>query len=184
MSAGAPSSLSAESATTLREGYILDYISGVPVKATPEETQATQVFSRRLVEEFGYRQECIQTRPQYTVRRRPSDGGQPYPVDIAVFSSATKDEPNLDLVVECKKKTRRDGRRQLEIYLTMSHARIGAWFNGSEHLYMLKEYVSGGEIEFHELPTLPRHGQRVTQTRSCLLCSNCGCSRARRAMSE
>jgi len=151
----------ADPADALRDGYIVDFISGLQVKATPEETEATQVFSRRLVEELGYSLECVQTRPQYTVRRRPSDRGQSYPVDIAVFSSAAKDEANLEMVVECKKKTRRDGRRQLELYLTMSHARIGAWFNGSEHLYMLKEYVAGGEIVFRELPTLPRHGQRV-----------------------
>jgi len=34
-----------------KEGYIFDYISGQKIKATPEEIEATQVFSQKLVEE-------------------------------------------------------------------------------------------------------------------------------------
>lgn len=35
--------------TSLKEGYIYDYISGIEVKATPEELNAVQVFSKILV---------------------------------------------------------------------------------------------------------------------------------------
>jgi hypothetical protein len=35
----------------LAGGYITDFISGQPVRATPEETEAVQVFARRLVED-------------------------------------------------------------------------------------------------------------------------------------
>jgi len=145
----------------MREGYIEDFISGLPVRDTPEERDAVQVFARRLVEDFSYPKNHIQTRPQFHVRRRPSDSRRSYPVDIAVFSDSDHAEEKLQLVVECKKKNRRDGRRQLEIYLTMSHALVGAWFNGVEHLYLHKQYLPGGEIHFVELPSLPRHGQRV-----------------------
>ena len=34
-------------------GHVIDYISGKLVKATPEEVEAVQVFSQRLVEDFG-----------------------------------------------------------------------------------------------------------------------------------
>jgi type I restriction enzyme M protein len=53
--------------------YSADYISGVQVRATPEETEAVQVFSQRLVEDYGYAKAQIQTRPQDRVRTRPSD---------------------------------------------------------------------------------------------------------------
>ena len=33
---------------------VVDYISGKVVPATPEEIEATQPFSRRLVEDYGY----------------------------------------------------------------------------------------------------------------------------------
>jgi type I restriction enzyme M protein len=131
------------------------------VRATPEEVDAVQVFARRLVEDSGYPKSRIQTRPQFHVRRRPSDEKKSYPVDIAVFNTDRRDDEELYIVVECKKKQRRDGRKQLELYLSMSAASIGAWFNGSDHLYLRKRYVAGGEIVFDELPTLPRFGQRV-----------------------
>jgi type I restriction enzyme M protein len=145
----------------LPEGYVRDFVSGLPVRATPEETEAVQVFARRLVEDFGYPIEYIRTRPQFHVRQRPSDAKRSYPVDIAVFDSPEHVEPNLRLVVECKRKNRVDGRRQLELYLTMSRAEIGAWFNGEDHLYLLKRYVAGGAIVFEELPAFPRYGQRI-----------------------
>jgi len=118
-----------------KEGYIKDYISGKEVKATPEEIDAVQVFSKRLVEDYGYSKKQIQTRPQFRVRKRPSDEEKSYPVDIAVFSSNKKIEENLFIVVECKKKERKDGEAQLRLYMDMSPAEIGIWFNGGEHLY-------------------------------------------------
>jgi type I restriction enzyme M protein len=144
------------------EGYLIDYISKLPVRSTPEERDAVQVFARRLVEDLGYPIGHIQTRPQFHVRQRPSESPRRgYPLDIAVFASDTHEEDGLQIVVECKRKNRREGRRQLELYLTMSHAEIGAWFNGDDHLYLRKRYVSGGEIAFDELPAFPRYGQRL-----------------------
>ena len=93
----------------LKSGYIRDYISSLPVKATPEEVDAVQVFAQRLVEDYGYSKQYIQTRPQYRVRVRPSDEEKSYPVDIAVFRSDEKIEDNLLMVVECKKKPARTG---------------------------------------------------------------------------
>ncbi len=116
----------AEVPAEAEEGFVLDFITGQPAKATPEETEAVQVFARRLVEDFGYPKNLITTRPQFRVRRRPSDSGtRGYPVDIAVFENARKDEDDAYLLVECKRKTRQDGDKQLRLYLTMSNASIG-----------------------------------------------------------
>ena len=102
---------------------VTDYVSGKQVRATPEEVEAVQVFSRRLVEELGYPKAHIQTRPQYRVRSTPSGGGgkaKSYPIDIAVFSSSKKLESDAYIIVECKKKTRKDGEEQLRIYMSMA----------------------------------------------------------------
>tara|TARA_B100001057_G_scaffold271544_1_gene271798 strand:- start:146 stop:274 length:129 start_codon:yes stop_codon:yes gene_type:complete len=32
----------------IRDGYIIDYISGKEIKATPEEVEAVQVFTKNL----------------------------------------------------------------------------------------------------------------------------------------
>lgn len=144
-----------------REGYINDYISGALVKANPEEIEATQVFSKILVEDFGYPKECIQTRPQYHVKIRPSDTKKEYPVDIAVFDSSNKSEENIRIIVECKQKSRKDGVSQLENYLSFSNARIGVWYNGDERHYLHKTVRNDGQIIFEEIPNIPKFGQRL-----------------------
>jgi type I restriction enzyme M protein len=145
----------------LKPGYVLDFISGQPVKATPEEVEAVQVFSRRLVEDYGYPSSCIKTRPQHRVRKHPSDEEKTYPVDIAVFHSAKKTEDELFMVVECKKKNRNDGVDQLKIYMDMSSAEVGVWFNGDAHEYIRKILHKDGSRTYTPLPNIPRHGQRI-----------------------
>lgn len=142
-------------------GYVMDYISDVAVKATPEELESVQVFARRLVEDYGYLKSQIQTRPQFRVRSRPSDEERSYPVDIAVFKGTKRAEDDLYMVVECKRKQRKDGLAQLKVYLDMSPAEIGVWFNGDEHVYLRKVHQKGGRRAYVEIPNIPRRGQRV-----------------------
>lgn len=67
----------------------------------PDEIQATQPFSKRLVEDYGYHKSGIQTRPQLKVKSSPSDPDS-YPVDIAVFENRGKVNQKLKMIVECK----------------------------------------------------------------------------------
>ena len=141
--------------------FLTDFISGEQVRATPEEVQAVQVFARRLVEDYGYSKDRIRTRPQYRVRRRPSDEGRSYPVDIAVFHGTEHTESQLAMIVECKKNDRRDGEQQLRLYLDMSAAEVGVWFNGRDHVYLRKVARQDGRRSFEQLPNIPRSGERV-----------------------
>lgn len=150
--------------TKFREGYIEDFISGEMVKAKPEQLEAVQPFSRKLVEEYGYDKKQIQTIPQYRVPKRPSDADKKqktYPVDIAVFTSENKIDENLFMVVECKRKTRKDGEKQLKIYLELSRAQIGIWYNGKAHLYLQKKFDQKGRLFFKQIFTIPKKGQRL-----------------------
>jgi len=140
---------------------ITDYISGVQVNAAPEEIDAVQTFSRQLVEDYGYPKEHIQTHPQHRVKVRPSDTKKEYSVDIAVFSGSLKLDETLYILVECKKKNRKDGRTQLENYLTLSSAYLGVWFNGEERFFIRKFVMPNGEIIFEEIPNIPKFGQRI-----------------------
>lgn len=144
----------------LKEGYLLDYISGIEIKATPEEVEAVQVFSKVLVEDYFYPKEYIQTRPQFRVKARPSDTKKEYPVDIVVFSEEGKNEDDAYIIIECKKKNRKDGRTQLEDYLRFSKARLGVWFNGEEKLY-IRKIEKSGKVIFEEIPNIPQFGQRM-----------------------
>lgn len=140
---------------------LIDYISGQEIKATPEEVDAVQVFSRQLVEDYGYSKEQIQTRPQFRVKVRPSDTKKEYPVDIAVFKNEQKNEDDIYIIVECKKKNRKDGRSQLEDYLRFSKAMLGVWFNGEQRLF-LRKYEKDGKVYFDDtIPNIPINGQRI-----------------------
>lgn len=144
----------------LKEGYIDDYISGTLIRATPEELESVQVFSRMLVEDYGYPKNLIQTRPQWRVKARPSDNKKEYPVDIAVFDSENHKDDSVTIIIECKKNSRKDGRSQLEDYLRFSTARLGVWFNGKEKLF-LKKTESKGKVIFEDIPNIPKFGERL-----------------------
>lgn len=139
---------------------IVDYISGIEVNATPEEIEAVQPFSHILVEDYGYPKSFIQTHPQFRVKIRPSDTKKEYPIDIAVFSSEEKNDDTIQIVIECKKEAREDGRSQLEDYLRFCKAQLGVWFNGKERFF-LRKYEKNGQIFFEEIPNIPAFGQRV-----------------------
>jgi len=148
--------------STLPTGFVRDFITGKLLRATPEEVEAVQVFARRLVDDFNYPKSRITTRPQFRVRARPSGGrSRGYPVDIAVFSHERKGEDDALMLVECKRKTRKDGEKQLKLYLSMSTAQIGVWFNAKDHLYLLKRYLPDGTIDWVVLPTIPKYGQSI-----------------------
>jgi type I restriction enzyme M protein len=138
---------------------VTDYISGKQVKATAEEIEAVQVFARKLVDDLGYPKDHIQTRPQYRVRSAPSGGkAKGYPIDIAVFGSVKKLESEIGIIIECKRKNRKDGEEQLKIYMGMApSAKIGVWFNGKDHVYLLRGPTGNWSI----LPTLPKFGQSI-----------------------
>ena len=123
----------------IKKGYITDFISNKEVKATSEEMEAVQVFSKQLVEDYNYPKEYIQTRPQFRVRARPSDIKKEYSVDIAVFSSKQKREDDIYIIVECKKKNRKDGKTQLQDYLRFSKAFLGVWFNAIDERIFSKK---------------------------------------------
>lgn len=140
---------------------IVDYISGIELKNPgPEELEATQPFSRLLVEDYKYPKDFIQTRPQFRVKCSPSDKKKEYPVDIAVFNDENKDDDSLYIVVECKQKKRKDGQGQLEDYMRLSRASIGVWFNGEDRL-VIRKIEKDGKVLFEEIADIPAYGQRV-----------------------
>ena len=150
----------AEAAPT-KPGFVRDYLTGELVRATPEEVEAVQVLARRLVEDYGYESDQLQTHPQFRVRKRPSDQHKSYPIDVALFRSTQHAEEELFLIGECKRRNRKEGIDQLKLYLDMSPADFGVWFNGEDHAYLRKLHHADGSRTYEELPNIPRSGQRV-----------------------
>ena len=117
---------------------IIDFISGLEINAGPEEMEATQPFSKILVEDYGYPKSFIQTRPQFRTSKRPSDEIGSYPVDIAIFKDRRKTDDSLYIIVECKHKDEKTGLKELKKYLSLSNAILGIWYNGKDIKFIQK----------------------------------------------
>jgi len=117
-------------------------------------------FVRRLVEDYGYPPECIQTDPPYRTPAAPS-GGSEYPLDISVFRSVdARTLDDLFMVVETKAPSKEEGERQIKTYLALCPAQVGVWYNGEDHAYWRKVVTSAG-IQISPIADIPRYGQRV-----------------------
>lgn len=145
----------------VRDGYIIDYITGKEIRGGEEEELATQPYSKILVEDYNFSKDQIQTRPQFKVRSRPSDTRGTYPVDIAVFKNNKKREEDLYIIIECKKPTEKEGIKQLEDYLRLSYAELGVWFNGKDAPIYIRKVIKDSGVFFEKIPNIPKNGERL-----------------------
>lgn len=146
-----------------KEGNVKDYITNQLVKTgIQEHKEAVNVFSKKLIEDLDYSKNQVQTIPQFRVKTSPS-GQEKYPVDIAIFRDEKKTYDNVYMLVECKQPNRKDGLKQLDIYLNLvPSVELGVWFNGKEHLYLWKvRNPKTKRWEWKEIPELLKRGQRV-----------------------
>lgn len=120
--------------------YVVDKVTGRLVAAGPEEVDATQPLLNILIDECGWNPKQLVTRPQWKVPASPS-AKREWPVDIAVFDDPknTRDPAHLIIICECKRPDVETGIEQLKVYLDReAHARVGIWFNGTDHAIIYK----------------------------------------------
>jgi len=137
-----------------KEGYVQD-VTGEWLRATPEVMDAKKVFADRLVNEFGYTPEQIQTKPEFYIKKGSQRIG---PADIVVFRDAkNKIQENIWIIVETKRKERSDGIEQLKTYLSpCKGAKWGVWFNGKDIAYL---EVLDTPPYFREISKIPKAGE-------------------------
>jgi len=136
-----------------KEGYIKDYITGKLLREKPEEVEARQIFEKRLVEEYGYSKGQIQTVPEFWIQKGSQKIG---PADIVVFRDNKKTFDNIYLIIETKRRDRKDGVNQLKSYLNPTPAEGGVWFNGEEIVYLR---MLRNPTRFIEWRNIPKKGQ-------------------------
>lgn len=136
-----------------RGRYFPDFITGKPVRATPEEVEARQVFERRLVEEYGYAKSQIQ--PDFPIQKGSQLIG---PADIVVFHDERKEFDNVYIVVETKRRDRTDGLDQVKSYSISPAQRFAVWFNGKDVVFLEKR---DRPPYFREIPDIPKKGETL-----------------------
>jgi len=136
-----------------RVRYIPDFITGKPVRATPEEVEARQVFERRLVEEYGYAK--AQILPDFLIQKGSQRIG---PADIVVFHDDRKEFDNVYIVVETKRRDRTDGIDQVKSYSISPAQRFAVWFNGNDVTFLEKRERPP---YFRKIPDIPKQGETL-----------------------
>jgi len=140
-----------------KEGCIKDPVSGRLVKVTPERVEAKIVFAQRLLGEYGYLKEQIQTFPEFYIQKGSTKIG---PADIVVFKDTKKTFDNIYLIVETKRKDKKDGIKQLKSYIDPTPAEGGVWFNGIEIAYVRAiRKPPSYTPELVEWRNIPKNGQ-------------------------
>jgi type I restriction enzyme M protein len=135
-----------------KKGYIRDFITGRWLKDRPEEGPR-QILEKRLVEEYGYSKNQIEI--EFPVQKGSKRIG---PTDIAVFRDEKKIIDNLYIIVETKRKERKDGIDQLKSYLSPTNAEFGIWFNGKDIVYL--QHLKRAPF-FREIPDIPKKGETL-----------------------
>jgi len=141
----------------VKEGYVKDPVSGRLVKITPERVEAKIIFAQRLLSEYGYLKEQIQTFPEFYIQKGSTKIG---PADIVVFKDDKKTFDSIYLIVETKRKDKRDGIKQLKSYIDPTPAEGGVWFNGIEIAYVRAiRKPPSYTPELVEWRNIPKNGQ-------------------------
>ncbi len=135
-----------------KKGYVRDFITGRWLKNKPEEGPR-QILEKRLVEEYNYSKTQIEI--EFPVQKGSKRIG---PTDIAVFRNEKKVIDNLYIIVETKRKEKRDGIDQLKSYLSPTNAEFGVWFNGKDIVYL--QHLKKAPF-FREIPDIPKRGETL-----------------------
>lgn len=142
------------------DGMILDALSGISLKDTPEE-RVRQRFINILHDDYGYPKEIMQREVPVQSGSKvlvSENDGSPIRADIVVYNSKkaafAKDQGNILFVVECKKPNVTEGYAQLVSYIYNTSAIGGVWTNGEGlHVYKKK---GNNEVGLEEILSLPR----------------------------
>lgn len=119
---------------------------------------------KRLIE-LGWDENQIQFSPEWRVPKTPSEASKrekgqsfkSYPVDIAIFDTASNsgNYQHLQIIVETKKPNAKEGINQLEIYMSLEpYVILGIWTNGSDIALVYR--TPSGQLEIDEQGDLPR----------------------------
>jgi type I restriction enzyme M protein len=135
-----------------KEGYIKDFLTNQLIRSTPEEN-VRQIMLMRLVQEYEYPKECIKT--EFEIQKGSKRIG---PADIVVFRDGkNRDQENIWIIIETKRKERSDGIEQLKTYLSpCKGAKFGIWFNGANISYL---EVLDRAPYFREVFKIPKCGE-------------------------
>lgn len=143
------------------DGKIIDFLTGVALEPKPEEL-VRQRYLRTLHHEYSYPKNVLAREvPIYYGRKEIRDkDGNPVRADIVVYASpkacSERDQGNIELIVECKAPTEKDGYSQLVSYVFNTSSNGAVWYNGNVKYY---RRLSDPKNELIDWVGIPRRGE-------------------------
>ena len=122
------------------DGKIVDLLTEDPLAPLPEEV-VRQQYLRILHFEYRYSIDVLakEVTIQYGSGVLLDSKNEPVRADIVVYRTpagkSARDQGRIDLVVECKAPTEKDGHNQLVSYIFNTSADGGVWFDGEDVKY-------------------------------------------------
>jgi len=121
----------------------------------PEE-EIRLLMIKKLILEYGY------SPGQINVEMAVKAGQvtMPKKADIIVFDNVRNHDPASQayIIVEVKKKDRKDGIDQMQTYCNNTTAEYGVWFNGKDIVY---QHRKREPHQFQDIPDIPRKGESL-----------------------
>lgn len=125
------------------------------------------------LQRIGWDVNQIQFAPEWKVPKTPSEASkresgqsfQGFPVDIAIFDSASNlgNYENIQMIFETKAPNIEQGINQLKIYMGLEpHTLLGIWSNGSDTTLVYRTVEGGFDVV--RKGTLPRPGESLLRT--------------------
>ena len=136
-------------------GFIKDAISNEWIKKTPEE-EVRQIYLQKLIKEYKYPKSHIKTE----VKIQSGQTETKKRADIVVFRNDKnfRPEENAYIIIELKKRDRKDGEEQLKSYINSTTAEFAVWFNGQD----IGHFQYSKDPRKHlEIPDIPKYGESL-----------------------
>jgi type I restriction enzyme M protein len=138
-------------------GKILDFLTGAELEPKPEEF-VRQHYLRILHFDYQYPKTVLAREiPIYYGRKQLTDReGNPVRADIVVYGNKkaceSRDQGNIELIVECKAPSETDGYNQLVSYIFNTSANGAVWYNGDVKYYRRLSQPKNSLVEWIGIP--------------------------------
>jgi len=121
----------------------------------PEE-EIRLLMVKKLILDYRY----LPTQIDFELPVKAGQVTLPKRADIVVFNSTSNHDPASQayIIVEVKKKDRKDGIDQMQTYCNNTTAEFGVWFNGNEIVY---QHRKREPHQFADIPDIPRKGESL-----------------------
>ena len=148
----------------LKDGHILDFVSGKQVDLRTPEEKVRQEYEKILYEDYDYSVKQMDIEVNIQRGEKNSKKNKSERADIVVYKTDDKNKRSQheDIlgIIETKRPNRKDGIKQLMSYMSATSCFWGVWTNGEEIEYLFRD-IKAGTIKRECIVNIPKRGESL-----------------------